>query len=348
MNDSVMFGNQIRSELVTSGANEARSAMHSQPTLWESSGYRVKVVINGVTSWIVPDRPYVLIGSADHCDITLEGAGKVPPVAYIVCCLRDRIEVWPTSAIAYSRWGALKPNDTIQVVNALVSVRLDSAETEFADDDPAPADSTRTEVLTAELACLNKKVVRKRFRRSVTIIGDRHPSTLRVRGQGLHRCHFAAVAQDSKIWIIDLSVGDQLPSQRIQLLDNADSVARMLDITIKLSDPVDVGNETRLPIVKRNMSRNDIEASEPSPNSEDEGASTTSTSLRRTDAGNQPFGTERTDLSRKLSSALTDRLIHRSRSWKKITLLIISLVVILLSAAFVWFGMLSEIYLDWF
>ncbi|MFG0254084.1 MAG: hypothetical protein ACF787_03145 [Rhodopirellula sp. JB053] len=48
-------------------------------------------------------------------------------------------------------------------------------------------------------------VTKRKLLRSVTILGEGHPSILRARGRGLRRCDHAIICVDNRIWIVDLN-----------------------------------------------------------------------------------------------------------------------------------------------
>ncbi|WP_160167294.1 hypothetical protein [Rhodopirellula sp. SWK7] len=56
----------------------------------------------------------------------------------------------------------------------------------------------------------------RKILRSVTILGEDHPSILRARGRGMRRCDHAIVCQFDRVWLVDLN-----PSRRTHLADAA-------------------------------------------------------------------------------------------------------------------------------
>ncbi|WP_144059627.1 hypothetical protein [Rhodopirellula sallentina] len=48
-------------------------------------------------------------------------------------------------------------------------------------------------------------VTKRKLLRSVTILGEGHPSILRARGRGLRRCDHAIICVGDRVWIVDLN-----------------------------------------------------------------------------------------------------------------------------------------------
>ena len=70
--------------------------------LWEAPPWSLYLETRGLNEAAKvyrPERPFVLIGASERCDIRLDEP-QLPSVAYIACCFSGTVEVWPTSAIA--------------------------------------------------------------------------------------------------------------------------------------------------------------------------------------------------------------------------------------------------------
>jgi hypothetical protein len=149
-------------------------------------------------------------------------------VVYFACCFEDSIEVWPTAAIAFPRWGIIQPEHELLVGRhrlALYHPSVDAAH-------PPPLVNSRD--LAARLTWGGRDH-RKIFRRPVTILGESHPSILRLHGQGLYLCDTAAVAQNAQLWLVDL-VPDRWPSgvTTVRHLATPDQAHRVGRVAIRL------------------------------------------------------------------------------------------------------------------
>ncbi len=177
---------------------------------WSAPPCRVRVDDGSKVTWIDLKRPYALIGSHSCCTLRIRGA-HVPEVAYFLCCLRDRVEIWPTAAIAFPRWGEIGPD--LQVVLGPCSLTFHLAKALPGRNQPGSflADCE----IETRLSWPGQDFP-KTFRRPVTVIGDDHPSVLRLHGRGLTRCHYAAVVQDESAWLVDLSARRMQRSVRVR------------------------------------------------------------------------------------------------------------------------------------
>lgn len=214
------------------------SRLISGDKYWASSGWRVRVFDGSRTKWINLTRPFALIGSHPCCALRIRGL-HVPEVAYIACCLRNHIEVWPTAPIAFPRWGVI--DSQTEVVVGPCSMTFHHA----ADGDQSfdgrnlhEADSLRQRNprvaeagLPSNAAHLADSEVETCFfwsgnelprtlRRPVTVIGDDHPSILRLHKCGMGVCNFAAVVQDQKLWLLDLSAKMMKRRERVRRFEH--------------------------------------------------------------------------------------------------------------------------------
>jgi hypothetical protein len=287
------------------------------PGLWEADSYRIRVIHGDSESWITPSQPFALIGAAQCCDVKLVGSKNLPQVAYFICCLRDRIEAWPTAAIAFPRWGVVSPEMELLVGHFRITVHRDDPVTKDATEEEVNAEVIQTR-LTA-----NKRTLNKKLKRSVTIIGDGHPSMLRLRDQGLDQCHFAAVAQDSQLWIVNVAGQSLTLNERVQILRKPGDTARMADLSIELSPK-----------------QKEDSLAESSTQASPELSQQIGDSEKKKRAFNED-GDE-------LSAVLTNRLINKSKSLKRRIVFATTLVLAIALAGYLWVNLLQKIYRDWF
>ncbi len=200
----------------------------SEQQLWHAPACKIRIVSDDDESWFDLDRPYALIGSHRCCDIQVGGSSSIPPVAYFVCCLDDSLEVWPTSAIAFPRWGAIRPDTELLVGQSRITLHhpLVSA------SDNAPLPYLSETVVETNMTWPGKSIP-KSFRRPVTIIGDTHPSVLRLHGRGMRRCHFAAVVASDRLWMVNISAADLPHSERVRCLSKPGESTPIGDVIVE-------------------------------------------------------------------------------------------------------------------
>ncbi|MCC9601434.1 hypothetical protein LOC67_12835 [Stieleria sp. JC731] len=161
------------------------------------------------------DQPFALIGSHPRCHVRLDYK-RLPEVVYFVAIVGDRIQVWPLCAVAYPTWGNLKPGRQILIGKIRVNLSAQSGDHPWDHATPPPPGDAVNDV--SELPQPEPENPRgtlildwggesqtRRLSRSVTILGDSHPSLMRLHGVGLHDCELAIITTGEKIWAIQLN-----------------------------------------------------------------------------------------------------------------------------------------------
>ncbi|TWU55697.1 hypothetical protein Poly59_19970 [Rubripirellula reticaptiva] len=159
------------------------------------------------------------MGSHPNCDIQIPGS-RVPEVAYLACCFASHIEVWPLCALAFSRWGVIRPE--IEVLIGRHRIRcLHHSDRHSNNISPGPQQSTvlpnheegEGAAVKVELTVAwGENQIQRKLSRPVTILGDDHPSTLRLQGVGMRCCDHAIVSTESRVWMISLNPDVHTPS----------------------------------------------------------------------------------------------------------------------------------------
>jgi len=170
------------------------------PKLWAAPAWTLELEMRGSgnrrpISAVHPRRPFALIGSASHCDLRIDEP-HVPAVAYLVCSFAHSVEIWPTAAIAFPRWGIVQPKHEIVIGQSRLQI-----------SHPALHSRTRGASRPIEVPLevhWKDKARSLRLQRAVTIMGRDQPSMLRLQGQSLELCDQAIIAQENKLWLIDL------------------------------------------------------------------------------------------------------------------------------------------------
>jgi hypothetical protein len=92
------------------------------------------------------------------------------------------------------------------------------------------------------------------FFRPVTLIGETHPSVLRLRGRGMRPSHFAAVIADQALWMVNVSPEEMPPNERVRCLRKAGDetqignvTVRFVSATVKTTDFHNEWNTTKVP-----------------------------------------------------------------------------------------------------
>ncbi len=195
---------------------------------WQAPPCRIRIIDDAEDRWVELERPYALIGSHRCCDIQIGGSSSIPPVAYFVCCLPDSVEVWPTAAIAFPRWGAIRPDVELLVGQSRITVHHPNVDLNNTAQLPFLSDS----IIDTSMTWPGKSIT-KSFRRPVTIVGDTHPSVLRLHGRGMHKCHFAAVTSGETLWMVNISPTNLTHEQRVRSLTQAGDSTRCGDVVVE-------------------------------------------------------------------------------------------------------------------
>lgn len=216
---------------------------------WASSRWKISVSTGGEIHWIEPTHPFVLVGAHPCCEVRILDK-RVPDVAYIACCFIDSVEVWPVCPIAFARWGIAEPQHELLVGRSRVSMYHPAhAGWEVAAPDertqPVSVEEPKLPEITLEWG---GKPRPKQLHRRVTLLGQDHPSTLRMYGQGMRRCDHAVVAVDQWLGVIRIH-----PNER-------DAVADLVQRVSEGDPPIQIGkvgfcigtpDSTKQPVTKR-------------------------------------------------------------------------------------------------
>lgn len=158
------------------------------------------------------------------------GDSKLPSVVYLVVACGDRIEVWPTCPLAFPIWGRVSKNHVLLVGKSRIQFYLkDEPKLAVEDEDSLdisledgfgagidlPVDPTQTDPIrpgrqmilptTAQLILdWGSGPKPKSLNRNVSIIGEDHPSLVRLHRADLYRCDHGVVCYGDDVWLIEL------------------------------------------------------------------------------------------------------------------------------------------------
>ena len=204
---------------------------------WPSSRWKIAICSGSDEQWIEPALPFALLGSHPCCTARIDEP-RIPAVAYIACCFEDSIEVWPTCPIAFPRWGEVEPEHQLLVGKkrlSLVHQKHRAWQGLTSEDDPAPEKFPTV----GKIESIDRKITidwdgvprSKLLSRRVMIIGDDHPSTIRLHQQNLQRCDHAVISVGGSAWIVNLHPGVE-----------CDGELPLVSRLLSTSEPVKVGN----------------------------------------------------------------------------------------------------------
>ena len=145
---------------------------------------------------IALSRPFALIGGHDECDVTINER-HAADVAYIAVAYASHIEVWPTCPLAFSMWGRIKrPETELLIGKSRVSLGWESEAGSASLEDWRPGADLIIDWGDGER--------RRQITRPVSILGNDHPSVIRLHGTALERCDQAVICLGETIWMVDL------------------------------------------------------------------------------------------------------------------------------------------------
>lgn len=181
--------------------------------LWSANRWGARVRRGDDDRWIDFDKPYALVGSHPRCDIVIEGS-KLPEVVYLIVACGDRIEAWPTCPIAFPIWGRIHKAHVLLVGKSRIQFCL---ECEFKVASQGPNDSpikmgletdpSRDSVPPPTAGLIldwGSGPKRKTLNRNVSILGEDHPSLIRLHRANLERCDHGIICFGEDLWLVNL------------------------------------------------------------------------------------------------------------------------------------------------
>lgn len=202
-----------------------RAAQWGDAGLWDAPTWKVRLRVQREERRIELDKPFALIGAHPRCDIRIEES-KLPPVVYLVVACPDRIEVWPTCPLAFPVWGRVGKNHVLSIGRSRIRLAFASMgkDSDFIatedeelsgglrDDAEERSEIGPDEIARSECPDPTARLILdwgkgpqyKSLNRNVTIIGEDHPSLIRLHNADLHRCDHGLVCFGSDVWLINL------------------------------------------------------------------------------------------------------------------------------------------------
>ncbi|WP_145387125.1 hypothetical protein [Stieleria neptunia] len=144
-------------------------------------------------------------------------------MVYFAVACGSRVEVWPLCGIAFPIWGRIKSDTQLLVGKHRLSLMSDAdpnwtsptvlAERTAAENEAIGQSSTEAEPADAALVMdWGTGEQTRRLNRQVTILGEGHPSSMRMHGLGLRVCELGIVCVGRRVWAVQLNP-DSLPDR---------------------------------------------------------------------------------------------------------------------------------------
>lgn len=247
--------------------------------LWEAQRWGARVRTKGEERWIDLKKPFTLVGSDPRCDVQI-GDSKLPSVVYLVVACGDRIEVWPTCPLAFPIWGRVSKNHVLLVGKCRIQFYFkedQDADFSFAaglEDDSADisqdnfehqSPDARADNAGGSAASVSPEAIptaklildwgrgprHKSLNRNVSIIGEDHPSLIRLHHAELYRCDHGVICFGDDVWLIELhperlAAGGPL----IRKVNPGDPSALVggIHLWVEGAEPIDLTALTKAPI----------------------------------------------------------------------------------------------------
>ena len=229
---------------------------------WPSARWKIAVIEQGIEHWIEPELPFALIGSHPCCTVQINEP-RVSPYVYFACCFADSVEVWPLCPIAFPRWGVILPEHSLAVGRKRISLFHQShslwhdiadrgGSTERKETSPSPAQGVGREITLD----WDGKQRQKMLARRVMILGGKHPSTLRLYGQGLAPCDHAVVCNGTSVWLVNLTpdLQDSEAERLCRPLNSASTPEIIGDIKVRLGKVIEPSDPSNSSISRSGLS----------------------------------------------------------------------------------------------
>ena len=180
---------------------------------WPSEQWSYSVNGEEAEGWTDLKMPFALIGSHPRCHIQIE-YNRLPPVVYFAVACGPKIEVWPLCEIAFPIWGRLKPDTRIMIGRTRLRLKGDRlASLPPSVNSPAPDDQDSYNELMEDLESAQASLVMewetgervRKLNRRISVLGEGHPSLMRMHGLGLRTCELGVICVGMRIWVIQLN-----------------------------------------------------------------------------------------------------------------------------------------------
>jgi hypothetical protein len=179
---------------------------------WPAQRWSFRTSLQGTEGCQELPQPFALIGSHPRCHVRLEYK-RLPPVVYLAVCYGKRIEVWPLCAVAYPAWGPIRGKTPLLVGGTRVHLVGESDAGWAAAQPTQPGDAVNDFTALPENVSPAADLIMdwgdgpqaRKLNRRVSILGEDHPSLMRMHGLALRRCELGIVCAGERVWAIQLN-----------------------------------------------------------------------------------------------------------------------------------------------
>lgn len=249
--------------------------------LWSAKRWGARIRSRGEDQWLDLKHPFALVGSDPRCDVQL-GDSKLPSVVYLVVACGDRIEVWPTCPLAFPIWGRVSKSHVLLVGKSRIQFYFkedpklaveDEDSLDVSQDDSFGAgidlssDHEPLDQVPLDQARSGRQVIlpttaqlildwgggpkAKSLNRNVSIIGEDHPSLIRLHRAALHRCDHGVVCYGDDVWLIELHPERLAENESVirRVMPGESSVLLGgIHLWVEGADPIDLDSLVRSPV----------------------------------------------------------------------------------------------------
>lgn len=201
---------------------------------WPSTRWSFSSNQQPADTWTELPLPFALIGSHDRCQIQLQYK-RLPPVVYFAVICGSKIEAWPLCGIAFPIWGRVRPSTQLMIGKKKLKLIGEDAPNWPTAAGTLPGDSINdVSPLSVEAESPDASLIldwgagpqTRKLNRRVSILGEDHPSTIRMHGLGLRECELGIICVGTRIWAVQLNpdaVRDDQPLVQ-ELVEGGESI----------------------------------------------------------------------------------------------------------------------------
>lgn len=178
--------------------------------LWSKDPWSVGVSYNGQRETFELQSPFALVGSDPGCEIQVRQS-RFPRLAYFLCRTACGLEAWPLTALAKAHWGRLPEGNDLTIGSVRLSIQLDRSRGGVISYFPQASAVD----LPLQVRCRDWQQT-SHLHHTVTIIGQDHPSVIRLADSGLQQCAGALVVDREELWYVSFRDLQSPPQKRVR------------------------------------------------------------------------------------------------------------------------------------
>ena len=173
---------------------------------WQWTGWSVQVKSDQQHRTLRPRRPFALVGS-HHCCHLRVSSRSVPDIAYLLCCIENRIEAWPLANRNGRNAVVISPDESLSVGPCELGFHLDPPQ--------ASPEEERVKFNISIEVWSDEEVLERHLSTGVHLLSSNaHDLKPTDQSAATH----AAINQNGSLWIVDLSARKMRRSERVRRL----------------------------------------------------------------------------------------------------------------------------------